>query len=127
MSTSVRSAREVVELYNYSVWNDRNFDLLDELLADQIVRHGVGDVVTLTKEQALKRVEDFWKSVAAVSFTLPVVIDGRDDEHVAIVYQADITGLDGSTSGVASIEVFHVVGGRITEVWNNPHQSGNWC
>lgn len=127
MSTSVRSAREVVELYNYAVWNDRNFGLLDELLADEIVRHSVDDVVTLTKQQARERVEDFWKSVSAVSFSLPLVVEGRDDAHVAIVYQADITGLDGSTSGVASIEVFHVVGGRITEVWNNTHQSGHWC
>lgn len=125
MSTRVRSAREVVELYNYAVWNEKDFDLVDELISDHIVRHGVDEVTTLTRAEARQRVESFWETVAAVTFTLPLVVsDG--EEHVAIVYQADIVDAAGSTSGIASIEVFRVVAGRITEVWNNTHQSGHW-
>ena len=37
-----RTAREVGELYNLSVWNDRNFDLAIELVADTMIRHEVG-------------------------------------------------------------------------------------
>jgi hypothetical protein len=125
VTTSVRSAREVVELYNYAVWNERDFALADELLADEVVRHGVDSLETLTREQARRRVEDLVATVEHVVFALPVVV-GDDGEHVAIVYQADMTGHDGRTDAIASIEVFRVVDGRITDVWNNVHEHGHW-
>ena len=34
MSIAVRTAREVVELYNLELWNNRQFELADELIAD---------------------------------------------------------------------------------------------
>ena len=40
--TATRTAREVVELYNLVVWNERNIDLAEELLADSVIRHEVG-------------------------------------------------------------------------------------
>ena len=126
MTATVHTAREVVELYNYAVWNRRDFALADELLADEVVRHGVGEVVTLTREQARRRIEDLCATVGHVEFTLPIVIAGDDGEHVAIVYQAEMTGLDGAADAIASIEVFRVVDGRITDVWNNVHQHGHW-
>jgi hypothetical protein len=43
-----RTAREVVELYNLVVWNERNFALADELMGDSVIRHEVGEVHTLT-------------------------------------------------------------------------------
>jgi len=49
-----------------------------------------------------------------------------DGEYAAIVYQADITHKDGQLDGIASIEVFRVVDGLITEVWNNTYQHGRW-
>ena len=126
MTAATRTAREVVELYNYAVWNRRDFALADELLADEVVRHGVGEVVTLTREQARRRIEELCATVERVEFVLPIVIAGDDGEHVAIVYQADMIGRDGSTDAIASIEVFRVVDGRITDVWNNVHQHGHW-
>jgi predicted SnoaL-like aldol condensation-catalyzing enzyme len=123
---TIRTAREVVELYNYAVWNQQDFDLAEELLADQVVRQGVGTAVTLTREQARRRVEEMSATVERVVFALPVVVVGEDGEHVAIVYQAQMTGLDGSRDAIASIEVFRVVDGRITEVWNNVHEHGVW-
>jgi predicted SnoaL-like aldol condensation-catalyzing enzyme len=126
VTTQVRSAREVVELYNYAVWNRQDFALADELLADEVVRHGVDEVVTLTRGQARRRIEDLCATVEHVEFELPVVVAGDDGEHVAIVYQADMIGRDASTDGIASIEVFRVVDGRITDVWNNVHEHGRW-
>jgi len=126
VTVAARTAREVVELYNYAVWNERDFALADELLADEVVRHGVDSAVTLTREQARRRVEDLSATVDRVVFTLPVVVAGDDGEHVAIVYQAQMTGHDGSTDAIASIEVFRVVDGRITDVWNNVHEHGHW-
>ena len=53
-----RTAREVVELYNLVVWNERNFELADELMGDTVIRHEVGEAHTLTHEQAVQRIVD---------------------------------------------------------------------
>ena len=43
MSTPPRTAREVVELYNLVVWNQRDFALAEELIGDTLIRHEVGE------------------------------------------------------------------------------------
>lgn len=126
MTAATRTAREVVELYNYVVWNEQDFALADELLADKVVRHGVDEAVTLTREQARRRIEELCATIEHVEFALPIVVAGDDGEHVAIVYQADMAGRDGSADAIASIEVFRVIDGRITDVWNNVHEHGRW-
>ena len=120
-----RSAREVVELYNNSLWNERNFGLADELIADTMIRHEVGESHALTREQARGRVEDYWKLFDELHFDLNIVIASDDGEHVAIVYDSRMTR-DGNEVNVGSIEVFRVVDGRITEVWNCGYKVGAW-
>lgn len=120
-----RSAREVVELYNLVLWNERNFDLADELLADSMIRHEVGESQTLTREQARRRVEETWSWFDDMRFELKVVVAGDDGEHVAIVYDSTMTK-DGTETKIASIEVFCVVDGKITEVWNCGYKQGVW-
>jgi predicted SnoaL-like aldol condensation-catalyzing enzyme len=126
MTRAARTAREVVELYNLVVWNLQDFALAEELFADEVVRHRVDEVVTLTRQQAVRRIEDLCGTVERVQFKLPVIIAGDDGRHVAIVYQAELSGHDGTDDAIASIEVFRVVDGRIAEVWNNAHQHGVW-
>jgi predicted SnoaL-like aldol condensation-catalyzing enzyme len=120
------TARTVVELYNLVVWNERNIDLADELLADIVIRHEVGGARTLTHAEAVQRVADMWQMADSLRFDLNVVIEGDDGEHVAIVYDSTITTKDGAETNIASIEVFRVVGGKITEVWNCGYQQGVW-
>lgn len=120
------TARTVVELYNLVVWNERNIDLADELLGDTVIRHEVGGVRTLTHAQAVQRVVDMWELAESLHFDLNVVIEGDDGEHVAIVYDSTITSKDGAETNIASIEVFRVVDGKITEVWNGGYQQGVW-
>ena len=128
--TATRTAREVVELYNLVVWNERNIDLAEELLADTVIRHEVGEARTLTHAQAVQRVADMWRLVDSLHFDLNIVVAGDDGEHVAIVYDSTITATAGDQSNtetnVASIEVFRVVDGKITEVWNCGHKQGVW-
>jgi predicted SnoaL-like aldol condensation-catalyzing enzyme len=121
-----RSAREVVELYNLVVWNERDFDLADELMGDNVIRHEVGDVVTLTHEQAVRRIVDTWEMFDTLRFDLDVVVAGDDGEHVAIVYQSPMTLKDGTETTIGSMEIFRVVEGRITEVWNCGYKQGVW-
>ena len=120
------TAREVVELYNLVVWNERNLDLARELFADTVIRHEVGESQTLTHAQAVQRVADVWQLFESLRFDLNIVIDGDDGEHVAIVYDSTMTTNDGTQTNVASIEVFRVVDGKITEVWNCGYKQGVW-
>jgi predicted SnoaL-like aldol condensation-catalyzing enzyme len=124
--TSVRTAREVVELYNLVVWNKRNFALADELFADNVIRHGVGEAKILTHEQAVQRVVETWGIFEKIRFDLNLVVAGDDGEHVAIVYQSPMTTKDGTETTIGSMEIFRVVDGRICEVWNCGYQQGVW-
>ena len=123
---ATRTAREVVELYNLVVWNECNIDLAEELFADTVIRHEVGEAHTLTREQAVNRVKDTWAMFDKLRFDLNIVIAGEDGEHVAIVYDSSMTAKDGTETNVASIEVFRVVAGKITEVWNCGYKQGVW-
>ncbi len=81
MSSSKRSAREVVELYNLYLWNKRQLGLADELIAETMVRHDVGESHTLTRAEALKRLTDMWNMFDHLHFELDAVIAGDDGEH----------------------------------------------
>jgi ketosteroid isomerase-like protein len=126
VTTSVRSAREVVEAYNLVAWNNRDLALAEELLADRVVRHEVGGARTLTRAQAVQRIADIWEMFTALRFELNLVVDGDGDEHVAMAYQATMTLKDGTKNSIGSIEIFHVVDGRIVEVYNCGDQQGAW-
>ena len=121
-----RSAREVVELYNLVVWNKRDFALADELMGETVIRHEVGEATTLTHEQAVQRIVDNWAMFDELRFDLNLVVAGDDGEHVAIVYQSPMELKDGTTTDVGSMEIFRVVDGRITEVWNCGYKQGVW-
>jgi len=127
---ATRTAREVVELYNLVVWNQCNLALAEELFADNVIRHEVGEARTLTREQAVNRVREIWELFDKLRFDLNVVIADDDGEHVAIVYDSTMTTKDvtetNTETKIASMEVFRVVDGKITEVWNCGYQQGVW-
>ena len=115
-----------MELYNLVVWNERNFELADELMGDTVIRHDVGEAQTLTHEQAVQRIVDLWAMFDKLRFDLNIVVAGDDGEHVAIVYQSPMTLKDGTETTVGSMEIFRVVDGRIIEVWNCGYKQGVW-
>jgi predicted SnoaL-like aldol condensation-catalyzing enzyme len=121
-----RTAREVVELYNLVVWNKRDFVLADELMGDSVIRHDVGEVHTLTHEEAVQRIVDTWGMFDELRFDLNLVVAGDDGEFVTIVYESPMTAKDGNTITISSMEIFRVVDGRITEVWNCGYKQGVW-
>ena len=122
-----RTAREVVELYNLVVWNERDFALADELMGDTVIRHDVGEAQTLTHEQAVQRVRDNWALFKSIRFDLNLVVAGDDGEHVVIVWESPMTLGDGSEMTLSSMEIFRVIDGRITEVWNCGYKQGVWA
>jgi predicted SnoaL-like aldol condensation-catalyzing enzyme len=124
---STRTAREVVELYNLAVWNQRDFALAEELIGDTVTRREVGDATVLTHQQAVERIVDHCAMFEAIRFDLRLVVAGDDGEHVAIVYQSPMTLKDGANVDIGSMEIFRVVDGRITEVWNCGYKQGIWA
>jgi predicted SnoaL-like aldol condensation-catalyzing enzyme len=126
MTHARRTAREVVELYNLVVWNQRDFALAEELLGDTVTRHEVGEATVLTHAEAVARVVDNWEMFETIRFDLNVVVAGDDAEHVAIVYQSPMKLKDGTETTVGSMEIFRVVDGRIIEVWNCGYKQGVW-
>jgi predicted SnoaL-like aldol condensation-catalyzing enzyme len=126
MSSRSRTAREVVELYNLVVWNKRDFALAEELIGDTVTRHEVGEATVLTHDEAVARIIDHWAMFSAIRFELNLVVAGEDGEHVAIVYQSPMTLKDGTNVDLGSMEIFRVVDGKITEVWNCGYKQGVW-
>ncbi|WP_441960146.1 nuclear transport factor 2 family protein [Mycolicibacterium houstonense] len=124
---SARTAREVVELYNLVVWNERDFVLAEELMGDTVIRHDVGEAQTLTHRQAVQRIVDHWAMFETIRFDLKLVIAGDDGEHVTIVYESPMSFPDGNSMTISSMEIFRVVDGRITEVWNCGYKQGVWA
>lgn len=122
----MRTAREVVEQYNWVVWNEKDFALADELLGDTVTRHDVGEATVLTHEEAVNRVIDHWAMFETIRFDLNLIVAGDDGEHVAIVYESPMTSTDGHSLTIGSMEIFRVVDGRITEVWNCGYKQGVW-
>ncbi|WP_163694973.1 nuclear transport factor 2 family protein [Mycolicibacterium sarraceniae] len=102
-----RTAHEVVELYNLVVWNERDIALAEELLGDSVTRHEAGEAVVLTHGEAVKRVHEHLEMFSAIRF--------------------DLTLKDGMETTVSSIEIFRMVDGRITEVWNCGYKQGVWA
>lgn len=123
---TVRTAREVVEQYNWVVWNEKDFALADELLGETVIRHDVGEAKMLTHEEAVARVVDQWAMFETIRFDLNLIVAGDDGEYVAIVYESPMTFPDGNAMTISSMEIFRVVDGRITEVWNCGYKQGVW-
>lgn len=122
-----RTAREVVEAYNLVVWNQRDFALAEELMGETVTRHDVGEATVLTHDEAVARIVDHWEMFETIRFDLELVVAGDDGEHVAIVYQSPMRLKDGTETTVGSMEIFRVVDGRITEVWNCGYKQGVWA
>jgi predicted SnoaL-like aldol condensation-catalyzing enzyme len=59
-------------------------------------------------------------------FDLNLVVAGDDGEYVTIVYESPMKLKDGTATTIGSMEVFRVVDGRITEVWNRGYKQGVW-
>lgn len=120
----MRTPREVVEAYNYELWNRQRLELADELLAETVVRHEIGGVKTLTRAEAAARVPNTWSGVEHLEFVLIQI--AAEAELVTIVYECRVVSR-GEKSVMSSMEMFRVVDGQICEVWNVGYAPGSWA
>ena len=113
-----RTPKEVVEAYNYRLWNEKDYALGETLIADQVVRHYPGSVVTLSRDEAIQRVKDVYtKRFPKMEFKLPMLL--ADGEFVTLVYEMHAEDLEGTPCVYGALEIFRVVNGKICEVWND--------
>ena len=114
---TARTPKEVVEAYNYELWNKRNYQLGEELIADEVIRHYPGSVETMSKEDAIQRVKDTYAQVfPEIEFTIhKMMVAG---EFVTLLWEMQAKTYEAKDFVYSSIEVFRVVDGRIREFWN---------
>ncbi|MDT0201655.1 nuclear transport factor 2 family protein [Nocardioides sp. AE5] len=111
---------EVVERYLEEIYHQGQVDLVREICADPVVRHDPGKQSSLTHEDQIARINadlPQWQP----HFTSEVL--AGDDEYAVLVWTARGRTAERLLSG---IEVFRVVEGRITDVWNAPYASQPW-
>jgi hypothetical protein len=116
----VRSALEVVTLYNLEIWNKGRIELVPELCAERVVRHDANSVTVLDLDEQIARIRHNYDELRP-TFE-PVVLAG-DDEYITLVW--NVTGRDPNWKW-CGIEVFRVLDGKIVEVWNAPYVDGRW-
>ncbi|MCY4425975.1 MAG: nuclear transport factor 2 family protein [Halieaceae bacterium] len=118
----MRTPKKVIEAYNYELWNKQNYELGEEIIADQVVRHYPGSVETMSKEEAIQRVRDTYANHwPEIEFTLhKMTVEG---ELVTLLWEMQARTEQGEEFTYSSIEVFRVVDGKICEFWNPVHNN----
>ncbi len=110
----------VVGRYVEEIYHQGQVELVREICADPVVRHDPGKRSELTHEDQIARINadlPQWQP----HFTAEVL--AGDNEYAVLVWTARGRTAERLLSG---IEVFRVVAGRITDVWNAPYASDPW-
>ena len=135
------SACEIVASYIERIWNRGDSSAVVEFCADPYTRHDAGKATVMSHADQLHRVTSERAMGTAVdgrSLHFETLLLAGDGQDVTWVWNmTGPTGTELAESGVAAevvgdelricgIEVFRVVEGRITEVWNSPPMAGHW-
>ncbi|MCF7548664.1 nuclear transport factor 2 family protein [Pseudonocardia sp. WMMC193] len=110
----------VVRRYLDEIYHEGLVDVVREICADPVVRHDPGSIRTLTHREQMDRIRadlpqwNPWFEAAVLA---------GDDTHAVLVWNATGRTAERTLSG---IEVFRVVDGRITDVWNTPYSTEHW-
>ena len=135
------SAREIVASYIERIWNRGDSSAVLEFCADPYTRHDAGGVRVMSHTDQLHRVTServMGTAADGRSLHFETLLLAGDGQDVTWVWNmTGPTGTELAESGVTAevvgdelhicgIEVFRVVAGRITEVWNSPPMAGHW-
>ena len=125
-SQTSAATRAVIHRYEQELYNARNVDLVDELLADPMYRHDAGGRVTEMSTAACReRIGGFFRDYEKLDFrTVHLIVE---ETLASWTYELVTTAHDGSQQVMSSIEVFEIIDGKITQVWNAEYSSGPWA
>jgi hypothetical protein len=135
------SPKDVVREYVERVWNGGDIDALTEFTSDPYTRHDAGGAVVMTHDDQLERVtrERAWcKAADGTSLRFSPIILTGDGTDVCWVWNMNapldceladkglpLEVVDGEIH-MCGLEIFRVVDGLITDVWNPPTMAGHW-
>ena len=122
---SMTEAEAVVRRYADELYHRRNKAIIPELVADPTVRHEPsGETHVFTLADSLARADKLQADFSAMRFDEVAFIASGTD--VCWVFDAVLTRPDGAEVTMCGAEIFRVVGGKITEVWNPKPAPGLW-
>jgi steroid delta-isomerase-like uncharacterized protein len=116
--------KEIVRRYTDEVFNEKRYDVIDQVVADDFVSHNSALPTDITSR------EEFKETVTGIHAAFPD-LEARIDDIVAEedmvvtrtieggTHQGEFAGLDatGRSFEVEAINVYHVEDGTITENW----------
>ena len=118
------TAKDVVTRYLDVLYNERRLDLVAELIADPTWRHHAGEVKVLTIAESIARLQATFDLCPVLRFDTSLMCG--DDEFVTVCWNGFSTQTSGKSYTYCGIEVFRVVDGLITEIWNSRETGGHW-
>lgn len=118
------TATEVVTRYLDVLYNERRLDLVGDLISDPTWRHHAGEVKSLTIAESLARLQATLDLCPVLRFDTTMLC--ANDEFVTVCWNGFSTQHNGKSYTYCGIEVFRVVDGRITEIWNSRETGGHW-
>lgn len=94
---------------------------MDQHMSDDIVWHVGGNSKWAGSYRGKEAVLDLFARQTQAMGGMPPRTDVHDilgnDQHVVVLGNAKATAADGSNAGWQFVQVFHIAGGRATEVW----------
>lgn len=117
---TVRSPRELIEIYWDEVYNNGRTELIREVCADPIIRHDPECVTPLSHDEQIERVE---RSLRIKPLFTHSILHS-DDRFVTSVW--NMVSRDGKEVKLCGIEVFEAEHGRFTRCWNSTYMKGFW-
>jgi hypothetical protein len=113
---STLTPRRVVELYNDDVWTHKKRELITQLLANPLRRHHPGGTQVFTHDDMLRRYDDYHEKFAKIEgLGRHFICEGP---YVSLLWDFRMVERSGTAKTISSIEIFKVVDGKITDVWN---------
>jgi predicted SnoaL-like aldol condensation-catalyzing enzyme len=115
----------VVHRYLAEMYNERRLDLAPELIADPEIRHAPGETRVVGLAENIERLEKMFELCPVLRFEPELVI--TQDDLVSVAWNGWSTQTDGRSYEFAAVEIFRVVDGKITEIWNSKEAKGRWA
>jgi steroid delta-isomerase-like uncharacterized protein len=121
----------LVRRFYEEAWDQGKLDVIDELFADDYIRHDLRPSQALAGPDGMKRITaDFRAAFSDLQFDVEIVI--AEDEFVAARWTASGTHTGswgtvqptGRTARFSGVNIFRFENGKVSELWNHRDDLG---
>ncbi len=121
---AVEEANKALISNFFEQWHSRNIENMSKLFApDAKYNHPARGATPFPFGEALEGIQGFWKVFPDLAVTIEDLIAGGDKVVVRFIgrgtHQRDLGGIPatGNETEAVAIDIFHIVDGKIVEVW----------